>query len=428
MAVLCGCQEDNYDDAQENKDVLVIYALEDNYQMWELNDLINKYQEQYDDAQVVLQIGMENSSDDRAAKIQRLNNSIISGKGPDILLLEGLPQEKYVEQGMLEDMEEFVHKQVVEQDLFPTIVETYKVDEAQYGIPYCFTMMNVSALEHYEGFESLDTLEGFRDYLKQLQEKDDIPVYGKWSYDQIISIVYRLYVAEQEGFLEKISEENIEKFYQVIHEIYQMVDMKEVEEAGKTMDTVSLLPLGYETLDLVATGNIQFSLDYIETPDNLRNLIALQQNGYATSLLKNENNLLCVPAITFGVVKKDKEKQELIESFLSFALSENVQQEIDTLPVNRNAMKKVLNNFNNEQITIETEEPVSVMTLDFTKLAEDEIEKWIDIFEKTTCVGMTDQKIFGIIMENARYVVAGKMSEADAAHEAYRQISVYQDE
>lgn len=418
---LYGCQTNH-----NNDNALVIYALEENYQLWELRDLIDKYKNQYPDKHIILQIGMEKNKD-RDSAIQRLNNSILSGNGPDILLLEGLPQEKYVEQGMLEDMSEFIHKQITQQDLFSSIMESYRISGSQYGIPYCFAMINMSALDQNKNLEDLDTLVKFRDYLKQL-ELPEIPIYENWSYNQIISIIYRLYIAEQEGFLAHISEDQINEYYQVIHDIYQMVDMSEVESAGKTLPTISLLPLGYENFDLVAMGDVQFAFDYIETRENLRDLIAIQQNGYAAALQKNKDNYLCVPSITFGVVKNKKDKQDLITDFLQFSLSENIQEEMDTLPVNRKAMQNLLNGFNTEEIIFESEESTSTLSIDYTRLNYDEVDRWIGVFDKTICAGMTDQKIFKIIMQNAENVITKKMTESDAAQEAYRQITLYQDE
>lgn len=419
--ILLGCQKNQYEDT------LVIYALEDNYQMWELEDLVQKYKEENKGVKVVLQIGMKKDSDKRESVIQRLNNDIMAGKGPDILLLEGLPQEKYVEQGMLSDMKDYVDNQIEQQELFDKIMSSYRVGDAQYGIPYCIAMMNASMYEKSECMNNLDSLEGMLSCLHQLQQNKNKPVFENWSYNLMVSMFYRLYLAEAEGFLDKVSAERLEEYYTAVNEIYKMVEMDEVEKAGKTIERVSLLPLGYETFDLIATGDIQFALDYIETPENLRNLILMQQNGFGTKLLINDKELLCVPTMTFGVVNK-KEKRDMVEHFLSFALSSKIQEEALSLPVNREAMTKKLQSFESGKITIMREETNTTKTFDFTKLEKNEIKNWIDTFDHTTCVGMADQKIFRIIMEQADKVIKGEMKEKEAAEEAYRQILIYQDE
>lgn len=427
LLCLFGCQKSDLIKHSSNSDSLVIYILEDNYQMWELESLIDKYQSENPDKRVELQIGIKKDTDNREQVIQRLNNAIIAGKGPDILVLEGLPQEKYVEQGMLADLKTYVEKIETDNDLFETIVNSYKTNGTQYGIPYCFTLFNVATNRKNGHIPDINTLTDFTTYLKSINNNGEKELFEKWSYDQIISMMYRLYVAETTGFLENISDEGIENYYEAIYETYNMVDMLEVEEAGKTMEKVSLLPLGYESFDLVATGDMELAFDYIETPANLRNLILLQQNGYETKLLRNENELLCVPAITFGVVNTT-DKSAMIEEFLSFAFSKNVQEEMDTLPVNKEAMKEKLQSGEQEKITLVNDEYSTEITLKYTPLSEKEIDTWLNLFEHTNCVGMTDQKIFQIIMQQAVNVIKENMTATAAAEEAYRQITIYQNE
>lgn len=427
LLCLLGCQKNDFTKHSSSSDSLVIYILEDNYQMWELEALIDKYQSENPDQQVELQIGIKKETDGREQVIQRLNNAIIAGKGPDILVLEGLPQEKYVEQGMLVDLKTYVEKIETDNDLFEPIVNSYKTNGTQYGIPYCFALFNVAANGKNDHIPDIDTLTDLTAYLKSINNNGERELFEKWSYDQIISMMYRLYVAETTGFLENISCEGIKNYYEAIYETYSMADMLEVEKAGKTMEKVSLLPLGYESFDLVATGDVELAFDYIETPANLRNLILLQQNGYETKLLRSENELMCVPAITFGVVNTT-EKSAMIEEFLSFAFSKNVQEEIDTLPVNREAMKEKLQSGEQEKITLVNDEYNTEKTLEYTPLSEKETDIWLDLFEHTNCVGMTDQKIFQIIMQQAVNVIKENMTAAAAAEEAYRQITIYQNE
>ena len=427
MSLLLGCQKNDLIKHTSDSDSLVIYILENNYQMWELEALIDKYQSENPDKKVELQIGIKKDTDNREQVIHRVNDAIIAGKGPDILILEGLPQEKYVEQEMLADLKTSVEKIERDNDLYETIVNSYKTNGTQYGIPYCFTLFNVAANRENGHIPDMNTLTDFTTYLKSINNNGEKELFEKWSYDQIISMMYRLYVAETTGFLENISGEGIEKYYEAIYETYNMVDMLEVEEAGKTMEKVSLLPLGYESFDLVATGDVELAFDYIETPANLRNLILLQQNGYETKLLRNKSELLCVPSITFGVVNTT-DKSAMIEEFLSFAFSKNVQEEMDILPVNREAMKEKLQSSEQEKITLVNDEYNTEKTLEYTPLSEKETDIWLVLFEHTTCVGMTDQKIFQIIMQQVVNVIKENMTAKAAAEEAYRQITIYQNE
>lgn len=132
--------------------------------------------------------------------------------------------------------------------------------------------------------------------------------------------------------------------------------------------------------------------------------------------------------MTMGITENNKAKEKAGD-FVDFALSEDVQGEIKYvgLPVNKNVMKNKLGALESDEFEVETELG-SAKEMSYTKLSDEQINAWMDIFECTQCIELTDEKVFRIIMKEAKKVVAGKETPNDAAKEAYRIINLYLDE
>ena len=58
--------------------------------------------------------------------IRTLNTEVMGGNGPDILLMDGLPVNSYVEKGLLADVSDTVNPLISDGKLFDKIAQTYK--------------------------------------------------------------------------------------------------------------------------------------------------------------------------------------------------------------------------------------------------------------------------------------------------------------
>lgn len=405
-----------------DKKTLTIYSLENNTYLQQMAYL---YQKEHPEVDVILEVGRESEDVTREDALKGLNSRLIGGIGPDVVLLEGLPQKKYVEQGFLEDMHTFVEEQVEKEDLFSSVVTSYCVDEKQYGVPVYFSMMTISSV--YD-LENVDSLEQFINYLGNCKLDVEKPVFENWSYDQIVSMMYRLYMSNfEEGTIEN-AEERVEEFYSAILQSYNLVDMTDVEESGKNFSNIALTPLGYNNFDLIFTEDVQVAVDYIVIMDDIKKVQLMKDNNYSCSFVNNVNDILCIPTMTLGVINQ-KDKKEIAKDFIAFALSEEVQNEIiySGLSVNKATMTQRLKNMSDEEIVIETELGTT-RELHFSELEQDEINSWLKIFENAKCVSMLDYKIFQFVMEQADGIVKNELTVEEATQEACRKINLYLNE
>lgn len=82
------------------------------------------------------EVGMpQNSSVTKEDAIKNLNTEVLSGDGPDVLIMDGLPMDSFVEKGLLLDLTDFMQELSTKILLYENLVDGLKKDEKQYVIP-----------------------------------------------------------------------------------------------------------------------------------------------------------------------------------------------------------------------------------------------------------------------------------------------------
>lgn len=64
-----------------------------------------------------------------------LNTDILAGKGPDVLILDGMPADSYIEKGVLADISDVVGEASQKDGIFGNIIESSKKDGKVYAMP-----------------------------------------------------------------------------------------------------------------------------------------------------------------------------------------------------------------------------------------------------------------------------------------------------
>ena len=113
-------------------EVLSVYALEDNEMM---RQAINLYQTQHPDVYIEFTCGMGDNSVTREDALKTLNTKIIAGEGPDIMILDNMPIDSYIEKGLLLDLSSIIDSLSGDAELFGNIVDAMKKDGQLYAVP-----------------------------------------------------------------------------------------------------------------------------------------------------------------------------------------------------------------------------------------------------------------------------------------------------
>lgn len=142
---------------------------------WNVREAVVKFNKNNENYRVTIQDydSMYNTTDDYMAGQNRLNADIVSGKVPDILLLNSnMPSESYISKGLFADLKPFIEadEEIELSDLMPNIVEAYSVDGRLYGLVPHYTISTMIAKSSDVGKERGWTVQEARDVLASKPE------------------------------------------------------------------------------------------------------------------------------------------------------------------------------------------------------------------------------------------------------------------
>lgn len=114
---------------------------EEKLQVWSLEDepvirqVVSEYQKENPAVYVEYEIGLTGNSVTREDAIKNLNTRTMAGKGPDVLVLDNMPLDSYIEKGILMDIAPLLDSMSGEGAVFPNIVDALRDDGHVYAVP-----------------------------------------------------------------------------------------------------------------------------------------------------------------------------------------------------------------------------------------------------------------------------------------------------
>lgn len=112
---------------------ITVYCLEDNET---LRQAVSLYLVRNPEVYIEVEVGMDGSgSITKEDAIKSLNTKIMAGEGPDVLLLDNMPLDSYVEKGLLLDLGPILEEAGQSEALFANITEAVKKDDKIYAMP-----------------------------------------------------------------------------------------------------------------------------------------------------------------------------------------------------------------------------------------------------------------------------------------------------
>lgn len=145
-------------------------------QVWSLEDetvirqAIGRYQTENPSVYVEYEIGLDGSSMTRDDAIKNLNTLIMAGKGPDVLVLDNMPKDSYIEKGILMDMAPLLDSMEGEEAVFPNVVEAFRQEGHVYTVPCEIRLPYV--LGRNEEIRNMTGISEVADAMEAMRESD----------------------------------------------------------------------------------------------------------------------------------------------------------------------------------------------------------------------------------------------------------------
>ncbi len=197
---------------------LKAYSLRENGQ---LKTVISSYQAEHPEVYIQYETGMdENLAVTREDALKKLNTEIAAGKGPDILILDDMPIDSYVEKGVLMDLSPYV-KDKTEDKYFTNILRSFETPEGIYALPGQFRMFLMVGRQ--EDIEKMAGLEAIAGVMESYREKDgESLLLGARSEEEMLSLLLPVCAPSWKDGNGKINREALEEFYTVAKKIWDI--------------------------------------------------------------------------------------------------------------------------------------------------------------------------------------------------------------
>lgn len=195
---------------------LTLYTL---YENQLIENEVNVFNQNHSDIHVAVEVGLIGDSGiTKDDAIKTLNTEILSGNGPDIVILDGMNVERYCESGMLTDLSDVLKEVTEAEGLYENIAYTYKTDNAVYAVPARFRM---PVMVGKEGDLSLVTdLVTLKETVKTLKQENPmmasvLGLYGEILLERLMDFCSPAWITESGN----LDEEKVSEFLEVVKSI-----------------------------------------------------------------------------------------------------------------------------------------------------------------------------------------------------------------
>ncbi len=256
---------------------LTVYSLYDNYS---IRQTISLYQKEHPDVYVKLETGLSGKESGQTAEdaIKSLNTRILTGEGPDLLVLDDLPVKSYQEKGVLKDLSEEITAMTGEESLFENLVEAYRQqDGSLYALPARVRLpLQVGKKGTLEQVKDLGSLADAVEAIRQKQPTGKIiNTMTEREALELLGLVSQSAWAREDGSLDM---EALTEFFEQAKRIW------EAEAAG----------ISQSERDAYEEDSMQYSSDisgegayYLQTANNLWPLCLDQEEVLALGVIKD---------------------------------------------------------------------------------------------------------------------------------------------
>lgn len=350
--------------------------------------------------------GEENWQDNQIK--QEIENSILQGNGPDLLVLDGLG---YLKSDLLitNTSSQFQDiSYVFEQDnLYSNVTHLYTVKEKTYAIPLRISAPTIGG-RNSESVDSARTLNALTESVLKNKPLNGIQLYQKILNNENIpraEIVFNyaeaipeLYYPIWRNYINEDEESSKDKYRNFI----EMLQSVSAYNNLIFQESSSLIPLNNSPTNFMNSNASVFS-DFITRGDNF--IIPFydfinneKRSGYIDFIVSPDGKEYCIPSTVLAV---PSHADKISKEFLLFVLSDKIQSEVlgDGLPVNRISLERniaeaseVYNVSLNNSVLFDVENLIPIADIDDLR---EETALFVEIFRSYSLGEITFEHAYG---------------------------------
>ncbi len=406
---------------------LSIFSIEDNPT---IRQAIIIFQESHPDVRINFRIantnnnvkytyGIKNPKQSITLKdqINALNTELLAGRGADILVLDSMPIESYIDQGVLEDMESVFASMKAADELLPNITNPYYSDGKIYAMPIRFKLPIISGVS--EAVSAANSINELAEYARNNKE---VPLFGPSNYRALAAWLFMTYydqILNQENEIDEAALQNFLENINIISEAIQASDNAQLFTMGTSNGSVIWLTLSYWSGVKVYEEECQANIDELSRMMDFAlplKTVEKLQGAYSTI------NHRFKPYGQIGINSAGNHK-ELAKEFIQLLFSKEIQglDLWDGFPVNKAAMEELIQQDKVDYFSI----PIGEDTVTSYYPEKDAREK---IYEGICAVDkpmVNDMTMMDMILDEAERYLRGDITAEQAASNAVASIHLY---
>lgn len=302
-----------------------------------MEQMISLFQKEYPDISVTVQEGMTGEDGVTATDaMKNLNTEIMSGEGPDVLLMDGLDAENYIERGMLEDISGIMEKA----GILENIQKAYEEEDGSiYCMPVRFGIpILAGGSEEIDNAVDLEKIADMTEKYENQYSDSFLPAYQTRWPGVMLRFFGEISASEWMKKDRTLDAEKVKDFFQQVNRIYQAGQKAGNASLDSTYEYAEKMERIYDKnrreesslnsyLVPCADGQALFSYGYLFSLEELFLLTTIEkQNSDISHRLLNGQAENCFsPEMIMGISVKAREK-EAAELFVSFLFSEEQQK------------------------------------------------------------------------------------------------------
>lgn len=389
--------------------------------------------------------------------VSALNTQLLAGKGPDVIIMDGLNIKKYGESGVLMELSDMVSEiQENEPACLKDVMSAYQTDSGTYAIPskVSFTAL-VGSAGDIEDIDDVDSLISYIQSCDRPSHGNDLNFYEWEAFFDTLYPVYASKIVDANGDYDEVM---LREFLVKFKELYdlemgrttqeEITDwIKEYGEYAQSYKRISacMKPLynreySGQQIAFITTDSILNIWDFYSIKHDVlcggggadAGTETTANQNYAYRIWKSEDGNAYIPTMVFSINANSKEKEKAKE-FVAYMFNTDIQKQyINSLhfkpghPVNMDAVKAL----NDEMLDIGTPGgAVEVGGTDYFFAAyftrDEDMKEYIEALKSLKTPVYIDASVEEIIKAQMPDYVSGKTGLEDTYNAIHDMVGVY---
>lgn len=398
---------------------LTVYALHDNSTVRQAAALLQK---DNPDVRVDFRVAIQDDDNSMTEDVIRsLNTELLGGKGADVLILDGLPVESYIEKGVLMDMKGVFARIQKEVPICDNILAGFtEGDGSVYEMPariaFPVAMGEASAITAFSSMEAMVSYPG------------ELPLTGAETYENLLRLMANIHYQELFGNgLGGLNEEVVLKYLESVKAVGESIDARSVftkEEMEYAMTNNNAISSGIRGNAMnYDRGMTSGALEYFDSISSTAIAWAVMDKHPGTEM-KLVNGVY-FPSAIVGINQATTQK-ETAEQFISYLFSTAVQKVnfYDGFPVQTEALDHMETEESNLSYMIGSSS-YGNYTLSAGWPSKEKREYVLGLIPQLTVPVEIDEIVMEMITSESENYFEGKEDAAQAASAISQKIKLY---